>query len=78
MIQSHSDANERKSLNEVEARICSSSIVTGVFGLGAKTLPVEEKPIFHGVRALGGALYLEVDYLDEYINWIDCAADLTL
>ncbi len=33
-----------------------------------KALPTEEKPTFHGIRALGGALYLQNGYSDEYVN----------
>ncbi|PTY38587.1 hypothetical protein BGP77_11555 [Saccharospirillum sp. MSK14-1] len=31
-------------------------------------MPTEEKPTFHGIRALGGALYLQSGYSDEYVN----------
>lgn len=33
-----------------------------------KALPTEEKPVFHGIRALGGALFLQNGYSDEYVN----------
>lgn len=31
-------------------------------------MPVSKKPVFHGIRALGGALYLQAGYSDEYVN----------
>jgi hypothetical protein len=33
-----------------------------------KALPTKQKPTFHGISALGGAMFLEAGFSNEYVN----------
>jgi integrase len=43
-----------------------------------KRLPAEERPTFHEIRALGGHLYLEAGFSDEYVQTLMGHSTLTM